>query len=129
MTREEAVNKLNGGILGYESPIQTILSDMRLEYEENVVRVVQDVGFDVNKEELAKALSYDRGQYEKGYADAKAEYSRQHGEWIYKTFDDETGISNSYFCSCCNYPLTGIYNSYCAVCGSDMRSKAGEKNE
>ena len=30
---------------------------------------MQSVGFDVNKEELAKALIYDRNQYEKGCSD------------------------------------------------------------
>lgn len=48
------------------------------------------------------------------------------GEWIYKKFDEETGISDSYFCSCCGFPLTGIYNCYCAVCGADMREGEAE---
>ena len=53
----------------YESPITQIVSDMQMEYENGVVRAVQNVGFHVNKEELAKALAYDRGQYDKGYED------------------------------------------------------------
>ena len=32
---------------------------------------MQDIGVSVDKEELKKALRYDRQQYEKGYADAK----------------------------------------------------------
>jgi len=48
---------------------------------------------------------------------------RPRGEWIYKKFDEKTGISDSYFCSHCDFPLTGIYTSYCAVCGADMRIK------
>lgn len=51
---------------------------------------------------------------------------RPHGKWVYKKFDEETGISDSYFCSHCNFPLTGVYNSYCAVCGADMRTKESE---
>ena len=57
----------------YESPITQIVSDMQMEYENGVVRAVQNVGFHVNKEELTKALAYDRGQYDKGYADASAD--------------------------------------------------------
>lgn len=55
--------------------------------------------------------------------------ARPHGEWIYKKFDEKTGISDSYFCSHCNFPLTGIYNSYCGVCGADMRQQKGGKVE
>ena len=51
---------------------------------------------------------------------------RPHGEQIYKKFDEKTGISNSYFCSHCDFPLTGIYNSYCAVCGAEMSESPSE---
>lgn len=54
---------------GYQSPIQQIVDDMSLKMENNVYTAVQNVGIYVDKEELIKALSYDRGQYEKGYAD------------------------------------------------------------
>ncbi len=63
--------------------------------------------------------------YQKGYEQARKKYARPHGEWVYKKFDEKTGISDSYFCSHCDFPLTGIYNSYCAVCGADMRKKEG----
>jgi cystathionine beta-lyase family protein involved in aluminum resistance len=53
----------------YESPITQILSEMQVSYENECLKAVQRVGFDVNKEELAKALMFDRNQYEKGYAD------------------------------------------------------------
>lgn len=61
----------------YESPIDIIYNDIQYkvveEMDKNVVSAVQSYGIDVNKEELLKALRYDRQQYEKGYADAKAE--------------------------------------------------------
>lgn len=53
----------------FESPITQILSEMQTEYENGVLKAVQNVGFHVDKEELEKALAYDRGQYDKGYAD------------------------------------------------------------
>ena len=57
----------------YESPINQILGEVQNEYENNCLKVVQSYGFDVNKEELAKALMYDRNQYEKGYRDGYIE--------------------------------------------------------
>lgn len=53
----------------YESPIQAIHSDMEIAYENECLKAVQRVGFDVNKEELLRALQYDRGQYLVGYQD------------------------------------------------------------
>lgn len=68
--------------------------------------------------------------FEAGYAKAKEDFERPHGEWVYKKFDKKTGISDSYFCSCCDFPLTGIYKIYCSVCGADMRiKKEGEDND
>ena len=53
----------------YESPINQILGEMQITYENECLKAVQSVGFDVNKEELTKALMYDRNQYEKGCSD------------------------------------------------------------
>lgn len=61
----------------YESPITIVYGDIQTEFkretESLIVSCVQNVGVDVNKDELVKALSYDRDQYDKGYADAKAD--------------------------------------------------------
>ena len=51
----------------YESPINIIISKLCTKLESDCVKSVQSYGFDVDKEELAKALNYDRKQYEKGY--------------------------------------------------------------
>lgn len=62
----------------WESPIEIICNDIQYkvvdEYEKQIINAIQSYGISVNKEELVKALNYDRQQYEKGYADAKAEY-------------------------------------------------------
>ena len=55
---------------GYESPIRMIVGEMETKMEADTMSVIQRYGIDVNKEELIKALEYDRGQYEKGYQDA-----------------------------------------------------------
>lgn len=53
----------------YESPIKVVMDRMRTSFDENVVRAVQHYDIDVDREELIKALQYDRGQYEKGFND------------------------------------------------------------
>lgn len=66
--------------MAYESPVEVIQNMMDPiiksieESRENaiVAQISEAYGVSVNKEELAKALAYDRGQYEKGYADAMA---------------------------------------------------------
>lgn len=61
----------------YESPLSRIYEEIQtkiIEHEENqILQAVQNCGITVDKEELTRALMYDRQQYEKGYADAKAE--------------------------------------------------------
>lgn len=53
----------------YHSPIEMIATEMRTKYENDCVSVCQSYGFNVDKEELAKALAYDRNQYDKGFRD------------------------------------------------------------
>lgn len=59
--------------MSYLQPIETIVGMMNSYYEDGILKSVQQVGFNVNKEELEKALLYDRGQYKNGYLDGKAE--------------------------------------------------------
>lgn len=57
--------------LMYESPIRMIADQMQTKMEADCVSVVQSYGFDVDAEELKKALAYDRDQYDKGFKDAR----------------------------------------------------------
>lgn len=62
----------------YESPIAKIYGEIHDEIirkdEEHLMTVVtQNVGYQVDKDELIKALRYDREQYTKGYSDCKIE--------------------------------------------------------
>lgn len=58
----------------WESPfsveIKEISKTLNDELENQVIAVVCEAGIMVDKEELIKALNYDRNQYEKGYTDA-----------------------------------------------------------
>lgn len=66
--------------MSYESMINLITKDMQMrlveEEEKQIVKAVQEIGINVNKEELIKALEYDRDQYKKGYDDRDAEIVR-----------------------------------------------------
>lgn len=80
----------------YESPITNYISeiiDKQMVERENFIlaTVSEKIGIDVNREELIKALNYDRNQYEKGYTDAKAECEPK---WISseERFPQKTGL-------------------------------------
>lgn len=64
----------------YKSPIEIKLNDLVSDAvgkaDEYIVRYVQEVGVNVDKDELIKALEHDRGQYEKGWNDRDAEIVR-----------------------------------------------------
>ena len=55
--------------MSYQSPIDQIVSEIQTRYEDGVLKAVQNVGFNVDKDELLRALQYDRDQYTKGRAD------------------------------------------------------------
>lgn len=60
----------------YKSPIEVITSQINMQIENEVYKAVGNVGINVDREELLKALAYDRGQYEQGYRDALNEQSK-----------------------------------------------------
>lgn len=80
----------------YKSPIEIVMEElfqkMDEDFENSVFKAVQKVGINVDKEELLKALIYDRGQYDEGYEDAMNEVKHpqplkfedlKEGMWIY----------------------------------------------
>lgn len=65
----------------YKSPISVdrkVIGKEIVKYEEDKVmgEIRWKLQVDVDKEELLKALAYDRNQYEQGYKDAKAIYEK-----------------------------------------------------
>jgi hypothetical protein len=109
----------------YESPIEMFsvteyAHHIDEQIESAVYEAVTKVGINVNKEELVKALQYDRHQYEKGYEDGAME--RRTGEWTFCGYaserDWELGFK-SFKCSVCD--KTGGWKSpYCPNCGAKM---------
>lgn len=66
----------------YESPITETIADISSQIRKAqdghlMYEVQQAIGYEINKEELIKALNYDREQYQKGYEDG-----RKDNEWI-----------------------------------------------
>ena len=59
----------------YEPVAKLISGEMRIQEENGILQVIKDMGIVVDKEELLKALEYDRNQYEKGYNDCLRKYS------------------------------------------------------
>lgn len=59
------------GTLMYKSPINIIYGQMEMQMEGHIVRAVQKCDVNVDKEELLRALQYDRGQYKKGFNDGQ----------------------------------------------------------
>lgn len=64
----------------YKSPISSIINQMtdayikeRQKQEETVImaEISKKIGIDVDKDELIRALNYDRRQYEKGFVDGR----------------------------------------------------------
>jgi len=55
----------------YISPIEIIMKDIQQSIDTNVLKILQGYNINIDKDELIKALAYDRDQYNKGYEDAK----------------------------------------------------------
>ena len=83
----------SGDNMSYESPINIIYGEINSKLENEVLTAIQNIGIDVNKEELIRALQYDREQYQKGYENGfndamlgKQElmYEGEDGKWYKK---------------------------------------------
>lgn len=55
----------------YDSPIELFISEIQEKFENGIFEAVQRFDVDVNREELLRALKYDRDQYYKGFSDGR----------------------------------------------------------
>ena len=98
--------------MSYESPITVAFKNIRdqvnLVIENDIWKAVVNIGVAVDKDELMKALKYDREQYDRGYTDG---------------FTDgfEAADKSIVRCKDCKYlehvfTLDELNKKYCAVC-------------
>lgn len=119
--------------MNYKSPIELfsgidqIIECVKDEFDNNVYKAVLRTGVQVDKDELIRALRYDRNQYLKGYSDAEAKYDRGTARllWSYGFIN----YNRVLMCSNCN----AIFKTsetlkylFCPHCGARMIE---EKNE
>lgn len=128
----------NCNLEGYESPITMFVHNNTtkiLEEREDaiVARISEEIGLDINKEELIKALMYDRNQYSRGYDDgyrrAQSIFERPQGEWIDKEEYDDYPNKTVCECSECGKMICISHNdfpNFCENCGADMRGTINE---
>lgn len=83
--------------MSYESPINLVIGQFRMEQEKRiegeVFKAIQEYGITIDKEELIRALQYDRGQYDKGYEDG---YDEGYYAGIASIFDAAPRMTNFY---------------------------------
>jgi len=135
--------------MAYESPIninyQEGIPEFRTFYEEinekiecRIMASVQEkMAIQINKEELTKALQYDRDQYKKGWEDARRTLQRTKGEWIYDS--DNIPICNQ----CEQIALQRIFvkapqliqdirmvkSNFCPNCGAKMKHEEQQEED
>ena len=74
----------------YQNPIEVYQTKMQSQIEGEIYKAVMKVGVDVDKDELLKALQYDRNQYQKGYTDRDSEIVRcKDCAYAHKTYDGD----------------------------------------
>ena len=67
----------------YDPPVEVKID--KTDYysiENEVLNVINNASIKVDRRELFRALDYDRGQYEKGYADGRADAMRGIMAWL-----------------------------------------------
>lgn len=65
--------------MSYESPVEIICRGFTAKLEGALMEAIHTYGISVDKDELIKALQYDRNQYEKGFADG---WRLHESKWI-----------------------------------------------
>ena len=75
----------------YKSPIEIVLQANEMieaKMEQDIVTAVMQYDIKVNKDELLKALDYDRNQYDKGYKAGVIAAKERFKELFYRGYND-----------------------------------------
>lgn len=107
-------------LTGYQPPIEIIMGKVRMEQDKEIYRAVQSYGVNVDKDELIRALQYDRGQFDAGY--------RARDKAIVRCKDCEHGqfmpSCSMYLCRCTGGKLRYADN----YCNYGERKETNEKH-
>jgi hypothetical protein len=126
-----------GSVFMYDSPIHIYEQPFASNYNEIIQKMVEEqdnqkvnytmeevrkIGIVVDKDELIKALRYDRWQYEKGYAEGYADGKRDSEKESVWYFDEDNRI-RCFNCDEESYIQNPKLNRecYCSICGCKMR--------
>lgn len=53
----------------YDSPIKIVFGQMESQIDGKIMKAIQKINIEIDREELVRALQYDRNQYDRGFAD------------------------------------------------------------
>ena len=113
----------------YESPIMLLQTDpfiqcVKDETDTMIIRGVARVGVHVDKDELIKALEYDRGQYEKGFHDGRMYVPPcpSNADRIRAMTDEELAMWLERIRLCCTTDLCGRVCPFAEVCYSNAEA-------
>lgn len=96
----------------YQSPIDVIYGDIEVKFENSILSAVRKVDINVDKDELLKALKYDRDQYKKGYEDGKNTVIRCKDCKFWRTPNGENNYCDHDFAGLRCIPMADDYCSY-----------------
>jgi hypothetical protein len=110
-------------ITGWESPIDVVMGQMRMERETtlegDIYRAVQEYGITVDRNELILALQYDRNQYNKGFANGYHKGASDVAREIFEEIEREIKLAlkinneekNKLICSFFSYRMLSVLDS------------------
>ena len=101
----------------YESPITILIDDItkqiQIQQEDGIYKAVCNYGISVDKDELIRALRYDREQYEEGFCDGYEARDKEIVRCRYCEHSEPTGYDE--YCVWCKNMLCEMsVNGFCS---------------
>lgn len=117
-----------GGInFGYQSPIEQIYKDVEYKFKEDmenkIMEAVHHFGISVDKDELIKALQYDRNQYDKGYSDGRASMIEELEIAEEKVINNLNSLKGNWGC---DYHKNGVISDCISAVHNSFKEIKGE---
>lgn len=90
----------------YDSPIELFMAEIQSKFENGIVESLQRFDIDVDRDELFRAMKYDRDQYHKGFSDGRASGYAERDEEIVRCFDCKHYAPDIEFCEIHSHFIT-----------------------